>query len=100
MSKVIMSYSILSTQLGYSHYTGCCNGNAIFLTEWMSCEVVWLAWLQLPYRAVVFNVLASNGALLVVQASFPALPAPSASRILSVALVSVNIQAHFGLIFV
>jgi hypothetical protein len=49
----------------------------------MSCEVVWLAWLQLPYRAVVFNVLASNGALLEVSTSYPALPAPSASRILS-----------------
>jgi hypothetical protein len=80
-----MSYSIcLSTQLGYSHYTGCCNGNDIFLTEWMSCEVVWLTWLQLPYRAVVFNVLASKGTLLVVPASFPSLPALSASRILSI----------------
>jgi hypothetical protein len=43
-----------------------------------SCDGEWVAWLQLPCGAVVFNVLASNGALLVV------LPALSASSILSV----------------
>jgi hypothetical protein len=65
-----MSYSIrLPTQLSYPITLGCCNGYAIFLTQWMSCEVVWLTWLQLPYRAVLFNVLACNGALLVVTAS-------------------------------
>jgi hypothetical protein len=32
------------------------------------CDLVWLAWLQLPFGAVVFNVLASNGALLVLLA--------------------------------
>jgi hypothetical protein len=50
----------------------------------MSCEVIWLAWLQLPYGAVVLNVLASNVALLV------ALPALSASRILSKRYVSLE----------
>jgi hypothetical protein len=86
MSKVIMSYSILSVySTGDPITVVYCNGNAIFLTKWMSCEVVWLAWLQLPYGAVVFNVLASNGALLVATASLPALPAPtSPSSILSV----------------
>jgi hypothetical protein len=93
MSKVIMSYSILSVySTGDPIPVVYCNGYAIFLTKWMSCEVVWLAWLQLPYRAVVFNILASNGVLIVVTASLllPAsllvlllLPAPSASRILS-----------------
>jgi hypothetical protein len=43
----------------------------------MSCGWIWLALLQLPFGAVVFNVLASNGALLV------ALPALIASSILS-----------------
>jgi hypothetical protein len=85
MYKVIMSYYIrLPTQLGYLRYSCIfiyCNGFAILLTDWASsCEVVWLAWLQLPYGAVVFNVLASNGAVL---AALSALPAPSDSRILS-----------------
>jgi hypothetical protein len=88
-----MSYSILSVySTGDPITVVYCNGNAIFLTEWMSCEIVWLAWLQLPYRAVVFNILASNGVLLVVAVSlllpayFPALPelpTPSNSRVLS-----------------
>jgi hypothetical protein len=58
MSKVIMSYSIrlLNCLLNWwSHYN--CNGQAIFLIEWLSCEVVWLAWLQLPYRAVVLSLM-------------------------------------------
>jgi len=32
----------------------------------ISCEVEWVAWLQLSFGAVVFKLLASNGALLVV----------------------------------
>jgi hypothetical protein len=44
----------------------------------LSCDAVWLAWLQLPFGAVVFNVLASTGTLLVV------VPVLSASSILSV----------------
>ena len=61
MSKVIMSRSQRLLNWGYSHYTCLFNGQVIFLTQWIICDWVWLAWLQLSYWAVVFNILASSG---------------------------------------
>ena len=65
ISKVVMSYlsyrllnwAIPITRVYSMEY-------AIFLTNWsMSCDWVWLAWLQLSYWDVVFKYwLASNGA--------------------------------------
>jgi len=69
-----MSY-LLGCLLSYYNYSY--GWYAILRMESLSCEVGWVAWLQLPYGAVVFNVLASNGTLLVV------VPALSASSILS-----------------
>jgi hypothetical protein len=70
MSKVIMSYSIqLSSQLVLFHYNSYSVGYAILYTNWLLCEVVWLAWLQLPvvfkYRLVTALVpLASDSRIL------------------------------------
>jgi hypothetical protein len=65
-----MSYSIqLSSQLVLSHYNSYSVGYAILYTNWLICEVVWLAWLQLPvvfkYRLVTALVpLASDSRIL------------------------------------
>jgi hypothetical protein len=56
-----MSYSIqLSSQLVLSHYNSYSVGYAILYTNWLICEVVWLARFQLPvvfkYRLVTVLV--------------------------------------------
>lgn len=50
----------------------------------ISCDCVWIAWLQLLYWAVVFNVLVCKGAVLVV------LPALSASSICFIKVINVG----------
>ena len=53
ISKVIMR-SILPS----FHSTGCLF--PLLLSEGTICDLVWLAWLQLSYWALVFNVPACN----------------------------------------
>ncbi|MGK3762164.1 MAG: hypothetical protein ACI8RD_014482, partial [Bacillariaceae sp.] len=58
-------HNIHSVKLSLSEIISSFGWYAILRMASISCDAVWLAWLQLSCGAIVFNILASNGALLV-----------------------------------